>query len=348
MLMGSSEFAIFIFILVMILLMMNMKRFFKIIIFSIFLLSALSAVKLFPYMMNSLYEYDEGIGTAILYESTMPDAAAERIDLSEYRYVMCDYSGEYLRFIGLKRLTREGYVKKYSGTIKLTGDKSAKIKMLFFIPYMLILLVILYIIEPLKLLGLRREKEHPAVKVEKRKEPDELETSITVLKKKLEAERIRYSEYISLQDEIDKLKEITYDHVLSGQIDNIEQKLKRLKEKSGYHGDLEKRLAECRDFIDEAVLRVEFDDFKGAVNSVQKNLHTFLTGISGGDGETKDVVEAEYRNRVINFELRQDLIWFINLRNTPERGAGGPKYNPERLQRLFEGLRDLREKVRLS
>lgn len=293
-------------------------------------------VNLIPVVFASYYQLNTGT-SVLLYEKPNRYSDYSTVNIPE-KHVLAKHSNLFYRYYGFDSGLRTGYVYYNAEIDEMPLNRSMLVRLLLTSPVFLLLIIIFgsgYRPGMSDIYGnIMNYRERLYVDGAVIREIRDLRTRI-------EDMRVDKETFDSIRAELNKVKEKTSDIEVLKDVKNMEIEVDRLVVQYGLGEDFTRKLLTCRDFIEEALLRLDYDDYRIAIQVFNEGMRKKLKArFETTEEKYRELIMYAFRNGVIDIDMKQDLLWVMNLDAMALKERLGPK-DKARLRLTIEHCRKI-------
>ncbi len=134
------------------------------------------------------------------------------------------------------------------------------------------------------------------------------------LRERIEVAKTRKNEFKDLEIEVNKLSDKIKEEELRKYLDKLKEDIDEIKAESGFKTEFGKKLDLCNNFIEESLLRLDYDDFDIAIMTFNNGVENHLKGKLNSDEKLSQLVKDAHQNNIIDYDMMYDLNWIVNMR----------------------------------
>jgi len=289
----------------------------------------------FPILFADLYEMKD---SAILYTSVENNMDFTVIEREGIHFIERAQPGKY-RYTGLSNGFKRGFIKSEDIKGRLSNPEEFAMKLLLTIPSLMIYLLFLsiglisYDLKSIKGFIPLRERMYIDSTVIR---------EIKSLRTELEEMRVRKNRLERIKNRIEELREMTLNDEIIKQLDELSQERKELYKESGFT-NFRNRLNMCKNFAQEGLLRLDFEDYEGAVRIVKEGFYEYFSKRFEDELSHKELNDYLHKAKVIDYDMRIDLNWLNNLRGDLNKKENKQYIDETRLRKIFANMDRLLE-----
>ncbi|MDY6787251.1 MAG: hypothetical protein SVK54_03925 [candidate division WOR-3 bacterium] len=289
----------------------------------------------FPILFADLYEMKD---SAVLYPSVENNADFTVIKREGIHFIERVQQGKY-RYTGLSNGFKRGFIKSEDIKGRLSNRKEFAMKLLLTIPSLMIYLLLLSI--GLISYDLKRIKGFIPLR-ERMYIDSAVIREIKSLRTELEEMRVRKNRLERIKNRIEELREMTLNDEIIKQLDELSQERKELYKESGFT-NFRNRLNRCTNFAQEGLLRLDFEDYEGAVRIVKEGFYEYFSKRFETELSHRELIDYLHKAKVIDYDMRIDLNWLNNLRGDLNKKENKQYIDETRLRKIFANMDRLLE-----
>ncbi len=307
--------------------------------FKIFLLilTVLFLIKIFPIIGHSLYKVNNDIVYIRVFDTPTYGLDYTNYEKNKIKYVLINVNHDFYKIYAYANGFFSGYVPKVDGAHKLGLYDELQIKLLLSLPIFFLLLII-FIEDDFFIEWKRMRKKWEQVK-DKLYVDSAIISEMKQLRIELEEMRTRRSKLEKMEDKLIKLKEMTVNEEILNEINALNKDIDKLKFESGYKIPFEEKLAKTNNFIEQCILYLDYEKYKQAIDVFMNNIQKLLEQKADiKDLDYHDLVNYAYTNKIIDFEIKQNLFWISNLDRDIKTNTNAMFVNLAKMRQLFDDI----------
>lgn len=289
----------------------------------------------FPILFSDLYEMKD---SAILYSSIGNDTDFTVIEREGIHFIERVQPDMY-RYTGFNNGFSRGFIKREDIKGRLSNPVEFAVKLLLTIPSLMIYLLLLSI--GLILYDLKRIERFIPLR-ERMYIDSAVIREIKTLRTELEEMRVRKNRLERIKNKIEELREMTLSDEIIKELDELSQEREELYKESGFT-NFRNRLNRCRNFAQEGLLRLDFEDYEGAVRIVKEGFYEYFSNRFGKELSQRELTDFLHKAKVIDYDMRIDLNWLNNLRGDLNKQDSKQYIDENRLRKIFANMDRLLE-----
>lgn len=206
----------------------------------------------------------------------------------------------------------KGYVANGNLVSKMGFMDELKIKLILISPLIFIFFIMLS----------ERKYYHNVSLIRKRllskKDKSYIEASVLAeiksLRERIEIVKTRKTEFKDLEIEVNKLSDKIKEEELQKYLNKLKEDINEIKAESGFKTEFGKKLDLCNDFIEESLLRLDYDDFDIAIMTFNNGVENHLKGKLNSKENLSQLVKDAHQHNIIDYDMMYDLNWIVNMR----------------------------------
>ena len=144
-----------------------------------------------------------------------------------------------------------------------------------------------------------------------------------------------------LEIEVNRLSARVKEEELRKYLDKLKDDIDEIKAESGFKTEFGKKLDLCNGFIEESLLRLDYDDFDIAVMTFNNGVKNHLKGKLNSDEKTSQLVKDAHKENIIDYDMMYDLNWIVNMRNDYLKNKKDIFPDIARIRKIMNGFREL-------
>ncbi|MFO8061682.1 MAG: hypothetical protein R6U31_02010 [bacterium] len=292
-------------------------------------------IMFFPMLFSDLYEMKD---SAILYSSVDSNADFTVIEREGIYFIESLQTGKY-RYTGFYNGLSRGFINREDIEGRLSNTKEFTLKLLITIPSLMVYLLLLSI--GMIFYDLKRIKRFIPLR-ERMYIDSAVIREIKSLREELEEMRVRRNRLERIKNRIEELREMTLNEEIVKQLNELSRERNELYKESGFT-NFRNRLNRCRNFAQEGLLRLDFEDYEGAVRTVKEGFYEYFSRKFDNELSLRELTDYLHKAKMIDYDMRIDMNWLSNLRGDLNRKDNKQYADETRLRKIFNNIDKLVE-----
>ncbi len=219
---------------------------------------------------------------------------------------------DFYKIYSLSYLPFKGYVANGNLVSKMGFMDELKVKLILISPLIFIFFIMLSERKYYQNISFMKKR------LLSRRDKSYIEASVLAeikdLRERIEVAKTRKNEFKDLEIEVNKLSDKIKEEELRKYLDKLKEDIDEIKAESGFKTEFGKKLDLCNDFIEESLLRLDYDDFDIAIMTFNNGVENHLKGQLNSDEKLSQLVKDAHKKNIIDYDMMYDLNWIVNMR----------------------------------
>lgn len=266
-------------------------------------------INLIPIVFTSYYQLDAGT-SVMVYEKPNRYSNYSTVNIPE-KHLLAKQGKLFYKYYGFSSGLSTGYVYYNAEIDEMPLNRSILMRLLLTSPVFILLIIIFGT-------GYRPGMSDIYGNIMNYRERLYVDGAvireIRDLRTRIEDMRVDKETFDSIRAELNKVKEKTSDIEVLKDVKNMEIEVDRLVVQYGLGEDFTRKLLTCRDFIEESLLRLDYDDYRIAIQVFNEGMRKRLKArFETQEEDYRELIMYAFRSGVIDIDKKQDLLWVMNL-----------------------------------
>lgn len=133
------------------------------------------------------------------------------------------------------------------------------------------------------------------------------------LRENIEKLRTSRNEFERVNEQIILLEKRVQDEEMKQYLETLKSEYETIMDNSQFKTEFSTQLSQCSNYVEEALLRLDFNDISIAINVFLRGLREDLMKITGDDDSLRELVKTAHEKHGLNYDVMYNLNWLINL-----------------------------------
>lgn len=133
------------------------------------------------------------------------------------------------------------------------------------------------------------------------------------LRENIERLKTRRDEFDKVNEQINMLEQRVRDDETKQYLQGLKEEYRTIMDDSQFKTAFSAQLARCGDYVEEAILRLDFNDISIAVSVFLAGLKADLIKMTGAEHTLRELVKTAHEQHMIDYDLMYNLNWLVNL-----------------------------------
>lgn len=133
------------------------------------------------------------------------------------------------------------------------------------------------------------------------------------LRENIEKLRTRRNEFERVNEQIILLEKRVQDEEMKQYLKTLKSEYETIMDNSQFKTEFSSQLSQCSNYVEEALLRLDFNDISIAINVFLRGLESDLTKMTGEENTLRELVKTAHEKHILNYDMMYNLNWLINL-----------------------------------